>query len=149
MRSSFHEDFSRKEEVKGSSDRSFGLTVGGILAAIAVVRTLLHMWHGTAAGAFEMALGGIGLVLIGFGLVAPARLAPLNRAWTKLGLILFKVVNPVVLGLIYLTTIGPIGLLMRLTGRDLLSLKIDRQAASYWVVREPPGPAPETMVDQF
>jgi Saxitoxin biosynthesis operon protein SxtJ len=149
MKPSFHEDFSRKEEVKGSSDRSFGLTVGGILLAIAVVRTLLHMWDGTAAGAFEMVLGGIGAVLILFGLIAPARLAMLNRAWTKLGLILFKVVNPVVLGLIYLTTIVPIGLIMRLSGRDLLSLKLDRQAESYWVVREPPGPAPETMVNQF
>ena len=149
MRSSFHEDFGRKEEVKGSSDRSFGLTVGGILAAIAVVRTLLHIWHGTAAGWFEMALGGIGVLLFVFGLIAPARLAPLNRAWTRLGLILFKVVNPVVLGLIYLTTIVPIGLLMRLSGRDPLSLKFDRRAASYWVVREPPGPAPETMVNQF
>jgi hypothetical protein len=59
------------------------------------------------------------------------------------------VVNPVVLGLIYLSTIVPIGLLMRLRGRDLLSLKFDRQAASYWMVREPPGPAPETMIRQF
>ena len=149
MRPSFHEDFSRKEEVKGSSDRGFGLTVGGILLAIAVVRTLAALWDGTAAGWLELALGGIGVALVGFGLVAPARLAPLNRAWTKLGLILFKVVNPVVLGLIYLTTIVPIGLLMRATGRDLLRLKFDRQAKSYWVVREPPGPAPETMIQQF
>ena len=149
MKPSFHEDFSRKEEIKGSSDRSFGLTVGGILLAIAVVRVLLHLWDGTAAGWFEATLAVIGLALIGFGLVAPAALAPLNRAWTKLGLVMFKVVNPLVLGLIYLTTIVPIGLLMRLMGRDLLSLKFDRQAASYWVVREPPGPAPETMPRQF
>ena len=54
-----------------------------------------------------------------------------------------------VLGLIYLTTIVPIGLLMRATGRDLLSLKFDRQAKSYWVVREPPGPEPATMIQQF
>ena len=149
MKPSFHEDFSRKEEIKGSSDRAFGLTVGGILVAIAAVRTLLHMWDGTAAGWIEMVLGGIGLALIVLGLIVPAQLAPLNRAWTRLGLILFKVVNPVVLGLIYLTTIVPIGLLMRLLGRDLLSLKLDRQAKSYWVVREPPGPAPETMIHQF
>jgi hypothetical protein len=149
MKPSFHEDFSRKEEVKGSSDRGFGLTVGGILLAIAAVRALLHLWNGTAAGWFELALAGIGLVLIAFGLIAPARLAPLNRAWTRLGLILFKVVNPVVLGLIYLTTIVPIGLLMRVGGRDLLSLKFDRQAKSYWIAREPPGPAPETMINQF
>jgi hypothetical protein len=149
MKPSIHEDFSRQEEVKGSTDRGFGLTVGGILLAIAAVRTGLHLWDGTAPGWLEGVLAGVGLLLVAFGLAAPARLAPLNRAWTKLGLILFKVVNPVVLGLIYLTTIVPIGLLMRLLGRDLLNLKFDRQAASYWVVREPPGPAPETMIHQF
>ena len=149
MKPSFHEDYGRHEEVKGSSDRGFGLTVGGILLAIAAVRTGLHLWDGTAAGWFEIVLGGIGAALVAFGLVAPARLAPLNHAWTRLGLILFKVVNPIVLGLIYLTTIVPIGLIMRLIGRDLLSLKFDRQAKSYWVVREPPGPAPESMINQF
>ena len=149
MKPSFHEDFSRTEEVKGGSDRGFGLTVGGILLAIAAVRAGLHLWDGSAPGWVEGILAGIGWVLVVFGLAAPARLAPLNRAWTRLGLILFKVVNPVVLGLIYLTTVVPTGLTMRLLGRDLLSLKFDRQAASYWVVREPPGPAPETMIHQF
>jgi hypothetical protein len=149
MKPTFHEDFSRKEKVKGSSDRSFGLTVGGILLAIAGVRSALHLWHGTPPGWVEGVLAAIGLLLLVFGLVAPARLAPLNRAWTGLGLLLFKVVNPLVLGLIYLTTIVPIGLLLRLMGRDLLNLKFDDRAASYWVVREPPGPAPETMTQQF
>jgi hypothetical protein len=149
MKPTFHEDFSRKEEVKGSSDRAFGLTVGGILLAIAAVRSGLQLWDGGAAGWVEGVLAGIGALLLLFGLAAPARLAPLNRAWTRLGLLLFKVVNPLVLGLIYLTTVVPIGLLMRLLGRDLLSLKLDRQAPSYWVEREPPGPAPETMIRQF
>jgi hypothetical protein len=149
MRPSFHEDFSRKEEVKGSSDRAFGLTVGGILLAIAAVRSGLHLWDGTPPGWFEGLLAGAGLLLVLFGFAAPARLAPLNRAWTGLGLILFKVVNPVVLGLIYLTAIVPIGLLMRLMRRDLLHLRFEREAASYWVVRDPPGPAPETMIHQF
>jgi hypothetical protein len=149
MKPTFHEDFSRKEEVKGSSDRAFGLTVGGILLAIAAVRAGLHLWDGEGPGWVEAVLAAIGAPLVAFGLLAPGLLAPLNRAWTKLGLLLFKVVNPLVLGLIYLTTVVPIGLLMRLLGRDLLSLKLDRQAQSYWVVREPPGPAPETMIRQF
>jgi hypothetical protein len=149
MKPSFHEDYSRKEEVKGSGDRGFGLTVGGILVAIAGVRAGLHLWAGTAPGWFEGVLGGIGALLLVFGLLAPARLAPLNRAWTGLGLLLFKVVNPVVLGGIYLTTIVPIGLVLRLTGRDPLHRKFERAAASYWVVRAPPGPAPETMTQQF
>jgi hypothetical protein len=149
MKPTFHEDFSRKDEVKGSSDRAFGLTVGGILLAIAAVRAGLHMWDGADPGWVEGVLAGVGALLLVFGLVAPARLAPLNRAWTRLGLLLFKVVNPLVLGLIYLTAVVPIGLLMRLLGRDLLSLKFDRKAPSYWVAREPPAPAPETMIRQF
>lgn len=148
MQSSFHESFDRAEKVEGSSDRGFGLTVGGILVAIAVIRTGLAMWRGGAGGWVEIGLGAVGVALFAFGLIAPALLAPLNRAWTKLGLIMFKVVNPIVLGLIYLTTIVPIGLIIRLTGRDLLDLKFDRDADSYWVVREP-GPAPETMTQQF
>jgi Saxitoxin biosynthesis operon protein SxtJ len=109
----------------------------------------LHLWQGVPPSWVEGALAAVGVLLLGFGLVAPARLAPLNRVWTALGLLLFEVVNPVVLGLIYLTTIVPIGLLMRATGRDPLHLKLDREAGSYWVVREPPGPAPPTMSRQF
>ncbi|MEM7503644.1 MAG: hypothetical protein AAF417_16455 [Pseudomonadota bacterium] len=140
-----HEDYGRSEEVKGSSDRGFGLTVGGILVLIAAVRT----WLNGGYGVLDPVLAGIGGLLVVFGLAWPAGLAPLNRAWMKLGLVLFKVVNPIVLGLIYLTTIVPIGLIMRASGRDLLSLKRDPSASSYWVERDPPGPAPETMTQQF
>jgi hypothetical protein len=149
MKPSFHEDFSRQEKVEGSSDRSFGLTVGGILVAIAGLRSGLHLWAGGAPGGFEGGLAAIGVILLAFGLIAPARLAPANRAWAQFGLLLFKVINPVLLGVIYLTTIVPIGVLIRVLGRDPLDLQFDRAAASYWVVRTPPGPAPETMTQQF
>jgi Saxitoxin biosynthesis operon protein SxtJ len=142
---SAHETYRRDEEVKGSSDRGFGLTVGGILVLIALARSWLHAGY----GALELALAGIGVVLVVLGLIAPASLAPLNRAWTRLGLLMFKVVNPVVLALMYLVTIVPIGLIMRACGRDPLHLKLDPSASTYWVRREPPGPAPETMTHQF
>lgn len=149
MKGSLHEDYGREEAVAGPSERAFGLTVGGILLALAAGRTGLSWWAGAAPSWLEGALAGVGLLLVLFGLAAPALLAPLNRAWTGLGLLLFKVVNPVVLGLIYLTTVVPIGLLLRLLGRDLLHLRRDPAAPSYWVVREPPGPAPDTMPRQF
>jgi hypothetical protein len=142
---STHEDFRRPEEAKGSSDRGFGLTVGGILLLIAAVRTWLHDGY----GAIELVLAAVGLCLIIVALVRAQSLARLNRAWTALGLILFKVVNPIVLGLIFLTTILPIGLIMRACRHDPLRLKRDPQASTYWVKREPPGPAPETMINQF
>jgi hypothetical protein len=141
---SFHEDYSRAEEVEGGSDRSFGLTVGGILLLIAVVRAYFH-----GLGWVQYGLGGIGLALAVLGFVLPHSLSLLNRAWTRLGLILFKVVNPIVLGLIYGLAMVPIGLLMRLAGHDPLALRLDPQAKSYWVSREPPGPAPDTMINQF
>jgi hypothetical protein len=112
---------------------------------IALVRTWLHDGYGTV----EMVLAGIGVCLFVLGLVAPSSLAVLNRAWMKLGLIMFKVVNPIVLALMYVTTIVPIGLIMRACGRDPLRLKLDPSASTYWVERDPPGPAPETMIHQF
>jgi hypothetical protein len=144
MKPSFHEDFARSDEVKGSSDRGFGLTVGGILLLIALVRSYLH-----GPGWVLYGLGGTGVLLVVLGLVAPRSLSGLNRAWTRLGLILFRVVNPIVLGLIYGTTMVPIGLVMRLTGRDPLRLKFDPEAESYWIRRDPPGPAPDTVINQF
>jgi hypothetical protein len=148
---STHEDFRRDEQVEGSSDRGFGLTVGGILFAIALVRIGLGWWSSGAVvlGWLEWALGGIGVALLLFGLVAPSVLAPLNKAWMKLGLLLFTIVNPIVLGLIFLLTIIPIGLLLRLFGKDPLRLQFAPEAKTYWIERDPPGPEPESMPQQF
>ena len=73
----------------------------------------------------------------------------LNRLWLRFGLVLYKVVNPAVMTLIFGSTIVPIGVLMRLCGKDPLRLRREPAAASYWIAREPPGPLPETMRDQF
>lgn len=148
---STHESFSREETIEGSSDRGFGLTVGGILLAIALVRIGFGWWSSglVTLGWLEWSLGGIGLVLFVLGLIAPGSLSLLNRGWTKLGLLLFKVVNPIVLGLIFGLTIIPIGLLLRAFGKDPLRLEFDPDAKSYWIERDPPGPAPDTMGQQF
>jgi hypothetical protein len=82
-------------------------------------------------------------------LLRPAVLNPLNRVWLKFGLLLHKVVNPAIMALLFYGTVLPTGLIMRAMGKDLLRLKREPDAASYWIVRAPPGPAPETMKDQF
>ncbi|MCS6779626.1 MAG: hypothetical protein NZ555_07985 [Geminicoccaceae bacterium] len=145
MAGSFHERLDSHDRIEGPSDRSFGLTVGGILVAIGLAKGLLFSgW--TWLATLLLAAGGL---LILMGLVVPALLAPANRAWMALGLLLFKIVNPVVMFLIYATTVVPIGLLLRLRGKDLLRLRRDPAAASYWISREPPGPRPESMRNQF
>lgn len=148
---STHEDYAREEHVEGSSDRGFGLTVGGILLAIMLVRLGLGWWSSGTIGFnwVEWVLGGVGLPLVLLGLAVPAVLAPLNKGWTKLGLLLFKIVNPIVLGLIFLVTIIPIGFLLRVFGKDPLRLRFDADAESYWIPRDPPGPTPDSMPLQF
>jgi hypothetical protein len=145
--SNFHESYRAHDKVKGSTDQAFSLTVGGILLVIGLYRCL----PGDAGmNALTLVLLGVGAILLVLGLVAARLLAPLNRAWTKLGLVLFKVVNPVVMLLIYALTIVPIGLAMRACGCDPLRLKRPAGAdTSYWIKRDPPGPAPQSMTDQF
>jgi len=137
-----HENLAREEDITGPSDRRFGLTIGAVCAVI---------------GAFRLVFGhggwwwwlGVAAVFALLAVAWPAALAPLNRVWLKLGLVLYKVVNPVVMAVIFVTTIVPIGILMRLCGKDPLRLKREPGAASYWIAREPPGPAPDTMRNQF
>ena len=76
-------------------------------------------------------------------------LRPLNRLWFLLGMALHKVVNPLVMGFLFYLTVTPMALFMRLAGKDPLRLKFDRQAKSYWIKRQPAGPAPESMRRQF
>jgi hypothetical protein len=137
-----HEDFTRDEEIVGSSDRGFGLTIGSVCGAIGGVRLIFRYNHaGWWIGAAVL------LVLLAFFL--PAVLTPLNRGWLRVGTLLYKIVNPVVMTLLYCTAIAPVGMLMRLSGKDLLRLRREPEAASYWIVRDPPGPSPETMRNQF
>jgi hypothetical protein len=63
--------------------------------------------------------------------------------------VLYKVMNPLVMGLVFFTTVVPIGLALRAVGKDPLRLRREPGAESYWIRREPPGPEPDTMKQQF
>lgn len=76
-------------------------------------------------------------------------LAPLKRAWMKLGEALNAVVSPVVMGVIFFAVFTPVALLMRAAKRDALALKLDPAAPSYWVPRDPPGPAEDSFRNLF
>ena len=82
-------------------------------------------------------------------MLRPSLLRPLNRLWFKFGLLLNKVVNPLIMGLVFYITVTPIGLIMRVLGKDLLGLRLSKDSESYWIHRDPPGPSPESMRHQF
>jgi hypothetical protein len=142
MTQSSHEVFVRDEKIVTGSDRSFGLVMALALAAV----TALNGWH---SGKLWPWTGGLAALFVAAALLRPSVLHPLNLVWLRFGLLLHKVVNPVVMALLFYGTVLPTGLIMRLMGKDLLRLKRQPDADSYWIVRQPPGPSPETMRDQF
>lgn len=137
-----HEGYQEREAVKTSSDRSFGIVFTVVFAIVGALPLLSssspRWWSVGVAGAFLLAA-----------LVYPKILAPLNRLWTRFGLLLHKVVNPLVMGLLFFLVVTPIALLMRVCGKRPLHLKTEPDAPTYWITRDPPGPAPDTMKQQF
>ena len=137
-----HEDYSREEHVKAGSDRGFGQVFAGFFAILAA----LSWWNGHTTWHYTLPIAAAFLIVA---YVYPKALGPLNRLWLKFGLLLYKVMNPLILGLLFFVTIMPIGLLMRALGKDFLRLKRDPAAKSYWIERTPPGPPPQSMKNQF
>jgi hypothetical protein len=138
-----HEDFNRGEKTKTSSNRSFGFVIGVAFLLIGLV-PLLHAPHRPRWWAIAIAA-----MLAAFAQFRSDLLAPFNRLWLRFGLLLHKIVSPIILGLLFYTTVLPVGLLMRAFGKDPMRLHKDPTVESYWVLREPPGPAPESMTQQF
>lgn len=127
------------------SERSFSLLFGVVFALLAAYGWFFKGWPLTAV----LSLVAVGLALVLLGFVAPKVLGPLNRLWCQLGLLLGKIVSPVVLGVIFFLVLTPVSLLTRLFGRDELRLKRKVSQTSYWLDRAPPGPAPESFKNQF
>ena len=138
----FHEDLARRGDEPRASERNLGVTFAVVLALIAA----LKFYRGDAAAVYWLAAAAVFLACA-FLWTAPLR--PLNVIWHRLGLILFAVVSPIVMGVVFYTTVAPIGLLMRRFGKDPLRLEFDPAARSYWIERDPPGPAGEQMKNQF
>ncbi len=137
-----HETFDRAPPVKTSSDRSFGL----VFAAVFAIVGLIPLVRAQPVRAWAL---GIAAAFVVVALVRPALLAPANRLWTRLGALLHRIVNPVVTGLLFYLAVTPTGLIIRAMGRDPLRLRRDPAAESYWIRRDPPGPPPESMPQQF
>lgn len=139
---SLHEDYDRQEPIKSGSDKSFGVV-------FAVVFTVIGLWPLKNAAEVHIWALVVAAIFLVLALLAPGTLKPLNRVWFRFGLLLHKVVNPLVMGLIFYTTITPMALVMRALGKDPLNRRFDAKAKTYWIERQPPGPEPETMKNQF
>ena len=142
QKSGSHEAYVAHSEAKIGRERSFGVV-------FAVVFAIIGGWSFLGGGEVRVWALIIGALFLCAAFVVPSVLKPLNILWFKFGLVLSKIVNPVIMFLLYITTIVPIGLLMRLFGKDPLYRKFDKQLESYWIERTPPGPEPDSMKNQF
>jgi hypothetical protein len=142
MALNFHEDLGRSLSARRSSDRSFGLVFAAVLGALA-------LWPLHAEGPVRVKLLVCAAAFLLIAMVRPTLLGLLNKAWTLLGLAMGRIANPIIMAVLFFLVFTPAGLISRWLGKDPLRLKRAREARTYWIVRNPPGPQPDTMSKQF
>lgn len=123
-----HEDFSREAHGNGPSDRNFGLV-------FTVAFAFFGLWplrHHMPIRPWLLVLSGVTLSTT---VIRPSLLHPANRIWTMLGLLLGKVVNPIVMALLFYLVFTPGAIILRLMGKDPLMLASQPEADSYWIPR--------------
>jgi len=108
--------------------REFGLTIGIIL----VILGGIAVWRGKCVGAIFLTLG---TVLIVLGLGAPEFLKIPQKLWMGLAVAIGFFMSRLILTILFYTVITPIGIIVKLLGKDVLNERIDKKAASYWIDR--------------
>ncbi len=128
----------KNTEIKIGSNKSFGIVFFIVFLLIAIYPLInngdLRIW--------SLIIAIIFLIL---GLINSKVLTPLNKLWFKFGLLLGKIVSPLIMGIIFFLVVTPTGLIMRIIGKDLLNLKFNKKK-SYWI--EKSGPKSK-MKNQF
>ncbi len=118
------------QNIKISSNRSFGIVFFFVFLVIALYPFInsgeLRLW--------SLLISIIFLIL---GLINSKILTPLNKIWFKFGLLLGKIISPIIMGIIFFCVVTPIGLFMRLLKKDILNLKFSN-LNTYWIKKEGP-----------
>ena len=127
------------DEIKLGSNRSFGIVFFIVFVLIATYPLLnqeeVRIWSLI-----------ISFLFLFLGLLNSKILTPLNKLWFRFGLFLGKIISPIIMAVIFFLVVTPIGLLMRLLGKDVLNLKLNKKKSSYWI--EKVGPKSK-MKNQF
>jgi hypothetical protein len=135
-------DIHSHAEIKVGSERSFGLVFTAVFAVVG----LWPVVHGEPIR-FWVILIAAGFLAISIGF--PRALYPLNRAWFHFGMLLGRLVSPIVMALLFFIAVTPTALVMRLFGKDPLRLKLDRSLESYWIDRDRAAESSNSMKNQF
>ena len=126
-------------KINMSSNRNFGL----VFFIVFLIISLWPLIHGEPIRIWSIIASLFFLIL---GLINSKFLSPLNRLWFKFGIILGAIVAPIVMGVVFFLVVTPIGVIMRIMGKDLLRKKYDKKKETYWIKR---GKSVSTMKQQF
>tara|TARA_B100001027_G_C16185333_1_gene293452 strand:- start:417 stop:812 length:396 start_codon:yes stop_codon:yes gene_type:complete len=118
-----------KSNIKMSSNRSFGLV-------FFVVFLILGLWPVKSGGDINILLILISLVFLFLAIIKSKFLTPLNKLWFKFGIKLGAIIAPIVMGVVFFLVVTPIGIIMKITGRDLINKKINKNIKTYWLNRK-------------
>ena len=126
-------------ENERGTEKNFGLVFAAVFTIVGLylfwARGTITLWPFATAVLFALAAFAF-----------PRILHWPNYVWFKFGLLLGRIIAPIVMAIVYLIVMVPLGLLIRLFGKDLLRLKLDPQSNSYWIERKDP---PQPMKNQF
>ena len=127
------------DEIKLGSNRSFGIV---FFVVFLLITTYLLIKQGELNIWFLI----ISFLFLILGLLNSKVLTPLNKLWFKFGIFLGKIISPIIMAIIFFLVVTPIGLIMRMIGKDILNLKFNKKKESYWI--EKVGPKSK-MKNQF
>ena len=125
--------------VKMGTEKNFGI----VFSAIFIIVGLLPLIDSNSPKFWAL---GISLLFMLLAFLAPQTLKIPNKLWFKIGMLIGRIIGPICMAIVFATTIVPIGLILRLFGKDLLRLKMDPSAKSYWIKRID---EPQSMKYQF
>tara|TARA_A100001015_G_scaffold226652_1_gene255989 strand:+ start:327 stop:710 length:384 start_codon:yes stop_codon:yes gene_type:complete len=126
------------DDIKISSNRSFGIVFFTVFSIIALYPLIF-------GGEIRIWSISISLMFLILGLLNSNVLTPLNKIWFKFGIVLGKMISPIVMGIIFFLVVTPIAITMRLLRKDLLNLKYNKEK-SYWIEKNGPK---SKMKNQF
>jgi nitrate reductase NapE component len=114
---------------KKNTNRSFGIL-------FFIVFSIISIWPILSGGELRLWSFIVAIIFLIMGITKSRFLTPLNIAWIKFGELLGVIISPLIMGLVYFLVVLPIGILMRVLGKDLLSLKFNKNIETYWNKKE-------------
>jgi hypothetical protein len=130
------------DDIELPPNRNFGL----LFVAIFLIASG-YFWLALSAN-IALAILAFAAALLFISLWRPSLLTPFNKLWMRLGLLMGAIVGPVVMAIVFFLLFTPLALVLRIAGRDELSIR-KQNTDSYWKNREPPGPDSDSFPRQF